>query len=204
MHVVTGTRPSELGDDNALAGIGLAQFVVDDHGLVDCLRLRESLPVGKNVRGNIVDSGNKFWMLDPDVPDFTGGHRNVRRALYALDHLNQIADFLLIAIDRLIANDDTVAVAVTLRKLYHRTDFALVAILIFVDPGARGDAESGLGRDARHELDSAGRRVRTNCTGVGCEKFQVGTNLRRLRGCAVRMLGAFERRVGNTRELPFK
>src|SRR5262245_41218351 len=111
MHIVAGTRPAELGDDNSLTGIGLTQLVIDDDGLVDSPRLREAFPVRKNMRGNVVDGGNKFGMLDPDVPDFAGGDRNVRRALYALDHLNQVTDFLLIAVDRLVADDDTVDIA---------------------------------------------------------------------------------------------
>jgi hypothetical protein len=106
MHIVAGARPAELGDDDPLAGIRLAQLVVDDDGLIDRLRLREAFPVRKNVRGDIVDGGNEFGVLDPDVPDFTGGDRNVRRALHALNHLNQIADFLFVAIDRFVADND--------------------------------------------------------------------------------------------------
>jgi len=48
------------------------------------------------------------------MPDFAGGDRNAGRALHALDHLNQVADLLLIAVDRLVADDDTVDVTVTL------------------------------------------------------------------------------------------
>ena len=113
-HVVARARPAELGDDDPLAGVSLAQLVVDDNGLIDGLRLREAFPIRKNVRGNIVDGRNELGVLDPDVPDFAGGDRNVRRALHALDHLNQVADFLLVAVDRLVADDDAVDVAVAL------------------------------------------------------------------------------------------
>ena len=110
----------------------------------------------------IVDGGNEFGMVDPDVPDFAGGDRNVGRALHALDHLNQVADFLLVAVDRLVADDDAVDVAVTLCEIDHRADFTLVAILIFVDPGADCNAQPEFGGDARHQFDAAGRRVGTD------------------------------------------
>ena len=157
------------------------------------------------MRGNEVDGGNKLGMLDPDVPDFAGGDRNVGRALHALDHLNQVADFLLIAVDRLVADDDTVDVAVTLCEIDHRADFTLVAILIFVDPGAGCNAQPEFRSDARHEFDTAGRRVGADRARVGREKLEIGTDLRGLRrGAGIRMRGAIEWRVGNARELPFE
>ena len=84
--IVASARPAELGDDDALAGICLAKLVVNHDGLIDSLRFRESFPVGKNVRGDIIDGGNKLGMLDPHVPDFARRHRNVGRALDALNH----------------------------------------------------------------------------------------------------------------------
>ena len=77
LHIVAGAWPAELGDDDALAGIGLAKFVIDQHGLIDSLRLRESFPIGQYVRGDVVDRRNKLGMLDPYVPDFACCHRNV-------------------------------------------------------------------------------------------------------------------------------
>ena len=174
-------------------------------GLIDSLRLREAFPIRKDVRGNIVDGRNKFGMLDPDVPDFAGGDRNVRRALHALDHLNQVADFLLVAVDRLVADDDAVDVAVALCEIDHRADFALVAILIFVDPCAGRNAQPEFRRYARHEFDAAGRRICADRARVGREQLEIGANLRGLRRAAgIRMRGAFERRVGNARELAFE
>ena len=55
LEVIAGARPAELGDDDALAGIGLAQLVVDDDGLVDGLAGGEAFPVGQDVRGDVVD-----------------------------------------------------------------------------------------------------------------------------------------------------
>ncbi len=157
------------------------------------------------MRGNIVDGGNEFGVLNPDVPDFAGGDRNVGRALHALDHLNQVADFLLIAIDGLVAHDDAVDVAVTPREIDHRADFTLVAIPIFVDPCAGCNTQPEFRSYARHEFDTAGRRVSTDGSRVGREKLEVGTDLRGLRrGAGVRMRGAFEWRVGNACELPFE
>ena len=42
MEIVAGARPAELGDDDALSGVGAAQLVVELDGLVD--RLRTSKP----------------------------------------------------------------------------------------------------------------------------------------------------------------
>ena len=77
LKIVAGARPAELGDHDALAGICLAKLVVDHDGLIDRLRFRDAFPVGKNVRGDVVDRGDKLGMLDPHVPDFARRHRNV-------------------------------------------------------------------------------------------------------------------------------
>ena len=160
LQIVAGARPAELGDHDALAGIGLAQLVVDHDRLIDRLRLGEAFPVGQDVRGDEVDRRDQLGMLDPDVPDFAGGDRHVGRALDALDHLDQVADLLLAAVDGFVADDDAVDVAVALGEIDRRADFALVALLILVDPGADRDPQAELGGDAGHELDAAGRANR--------------------------------------------
>ena len=92
------------------------------------------------MRGDVVDCRDQLGMLDPDVPDFAGGDRHVGRALDPLDHRDQVADLLLAAVDGFVADDDAVDVAVALGEFDHRADFALVALLVLVDPGADRDA----------------------------------------------------------------
>src|SRR6516165_1959887 len=89
LHIVTSARPAEFGNDDALAGIGLPKFVVNQYSLIDRLRLRKTLPVGQYVSGDIVDSRDKLGMLDPYVPDFACRHRHIGRALHALNHLDE-------------------------------------------------------------------------------------------------------------------
>ena len=76
--VVARARPAELGDHDALAGIGLAQPVVDRDRLIDRGLLGDAFPVGQHVRGDEVDRGGELGMLDPGVPDFAGGDRQRR------------------------------------------------------------------------------------------------------------------------------
>src|SRR6185312_8856098 len=55
VHVVAGAWPSELGDHDAFARIGLAELVVNQNGLVNDLSLGETLPIRQNMRSDIVD-----------------------------------------------------------------------------------------------------------------------------------------------------
>ena len=157
LEIVAGARPAELGDDDSLAGIGAAQLVIDDDGLIDRLRFGEAFPIGQDMRGDVIDRRHQFGMLDPDVPDFAGGHRDADRALDALDHRNQIGNFLFAAVDRFVADEDAVDVAVPLRQFDHRTHFAFVAFLVLVDPGADGGAQTEFGGDAGYQFDAGGR-----------------------------------------------
>src|SRR5262245_28596515 len=116
-------------------------------------------------------------MFDPYVPDFAGRHWNVGRALHALNHLDQVADLLLVAEDRLVADNDAVDVAVALRQVDHRADFSLVAILVLVDPRTGGDPQSEFGCDARHQLNATSRRVGTDRASQRSQQLEVGSNL---------------------------
>ena len=81
------------------------------------------------------------------------------RALDVLDHRDQVGDRLLAAVDRFVADDDAVDVAVALGEFDHRADFALVALLVLVDPGADGDPQAEFLRRCRAP---ARRRRSTN------------------------------------------
>ena len=141
-------------------------------------------------------------MFDPDVPDFARRHRNVGRALHALNHLDEVADLLLVAEDCLVADDDTVDVAVTLRQIDDRADFTLVAIFVFVDPCAGGDPKPEFRRDARHELHATSRGIGTDRAGQRSQKLEVGTNLcSASKRAGVRMRRTFEGRIGNAGQL---
>src|ERR1700687_1791424 len=104
-------------------------------------------------------------MFDPDVPDFTGGHRHAGGALDPLNHLHQVADLLLAAVNGFVADDDAVDVAMALGEIDHRGDFAFVAVFIFVDPGADRDAEPGFGGEAGHQFYAAGGRISADGAG---------------------------------------
>ena len=156
-QIIAGARPAELGDDDALAGIGAAQLVINDDGLIDRLGFRETFPIRQDMRGDVIDRRHQFRMFDPDVPDFAGGHRHVDRALDALDHRNEVGNLLLATVDRFVADEDAVDVAVTLRQFDHRTHFAFVALLILVDPGADRRAQAEFRGNAWDQFDAGCR-----------------------------------------------
>ena len=117
------------------------------------------------MRGDEIDGGGERRLVTrrlveivaPDVPDLAGGDGHVDRFLHPLDQFDQVFDLLFTAIDRLVADDDAVDVAVALRKVDGGVDLALVAVGILVDPGADGDLQPELGRDRRNQFDAAGR-----------------------------------------------
>ncbi len=169
-QIIAGARPAEFGDHDALAGKGIAQFLVDDERLVHRLLVGKAFPVGKNVRGDEIDGGGEFRVLEPDIPDFACGHGNIDRSLDALDQLDQILDLLLAAVDGLVADDNAVDVAVALGEIDRRQHLAFVAVDILVDPGADRDLE----------FDAAGRgvkpdrpRQRRQCLEVGADFFGI-------------------------------
>ena len=196
MEIVAGARPTELGDDDALAGVGAAQLVVELDGLVDRPRDIEALPVGQDVRGNEVDGRGELRMVDPDCPDFTRSNRHWARPLHALDELHEVGHAHLRPQCRLVTDDDRVDVVVTAREVESGADFPLVALLVLVDPRADRDLEAEFRGDRRDQFGAAGRRIGADGTGVGRNRPQVSADL--LDGGAITIVGmlrGYERRV---------
>src|SRR4029077_16132550 len=95
--------------------------------------------------------------------------------------------------DGFVADDDSVDVTVAFGEIDHRMDFAVVTILILVDPGAGRDTQSEFGRDAGHEFSPAGRRIRTNGARERRQHLEIGANLRNARpGSGIRMRRTFK------------
>jgi hypothetical protein len=88
------------------------------------------------VRRDEIDRGRKLRMINPGVPDFAGRNWNRSLALDALDHLDQVVDFLLAAENRFIADHDAVDVSPAAGEIDYRAELALVAARVLVDPGA--------------------------------------------------------------------
>ena len=55
VEIVACARPAELGDDDALARMHLAQLVVELEGVVDRMGVIKTLPVGQDMRGDEID-----------------------------------------------------------------------------------------------------------------------------------------------------
>ena len=141
-------------------------------------------------------------MVDPDRPDFASGYRHRALPLHLLDELDQVVDAHLGAQRGFIADDDGVDVAVVTGQLQRRADFAFVALLVLVDPGADRDLETKFGGDRRHELGAAGRRIGPDGAGIGRDSLQIGTDL--FGGGALTSIGVRrirERGVGHAHEL---
>src|SRR4029077_10658172 len=81
-------------------------------------------------------------------------------------------------------------------------DFALVALLVLVDPDADRDLQAELGGDPGHKLDAAGRRIGAHGARIKTEQFEIGAYLR-FGGTipGVGMLRARVRRIGDTGQL---
>ena len=196
-HVVARARPAEFGDHDALAGMRLAQLVVDVDGQPDDLAGGEAVPIMQDVGGDEIDRGGQLRMVDPHRPDFTRRHRHRAQALNPLDDLAEFVDGLFRAQRGLVADHDRVDVAVATGERDRRLDLELVARLVLVDPDAERDLQPELGGDWRHEFEAAGRRVGADGVRIGTDELEIGADLLRRRPVAtVGMLGARERRVG--------
>ncbi len=197
-QIVALARPAELGDHDALAGEQVAQQVVAVDGLVDRLVRAEVFPIGQHVRCDEIDVGAEVGIVAPDVPDLAGGDGHADRALHLLDHLDEVFDLLLAAVDHLVADHDADDVAVLAGELDGGLDLALVAILVLVDPGADGDLEAELGRDRRHQFHAARGRIEADRARHRRQRLHVGADFFDGRNVVDVGVGrALERRVGD-------
>src|SRR5262249_11593208 len=68
-------RPAKLGDDDTLAGIGLAEPLVDPYRVVHGGGAWDSFPKRADVHCEIIDGRGKLRMFEPDGPHFGGADR---------------------------------------------------------------------------------------------------------------------------------
>src|SRR5262249_26053259 len=200
-QVISGARPAELRDHDALSRKGVAQQTVEIDRLIDCLVGGKILPVGQHVGRYEIDVAGQLRIVAPDVPDLAGRDRHVDRFFDPLDQLDEIVDLLLAAVDGFVSDNDADDVAVLAGERDRGVYLALVAVVVFVDPGADRHLESELGGDRRHELDTACRRVQADRSRNGRELFHIGANL--LRGRYIIDVGmgrALEWCVGDARQ----
>ncbi len=203
LQVVSGARPPEFGNDDALARKYGAQLVIDEDRLIDRLFLGKAFPVGQDVRRNEIDGRRQLGMLDPDVPDFSSGDRYLDFMLRVLDQLDELVDRALAAVDGLVADDEPVDIAVLAGELDGRAHLSRVAVLVPVDPGPDGDLQVELVGDRRHELDAGGRGIGADRLGIGCDGLEIRANLLGSRALApVGVLGIRKRSVRNAGERP--
>ena len=137
-------------------------------------------------------------MIEPDGPDFARRHRHRARLLGLLDKLMSCG--IVSSPRKIVSLPTTTALTLLLwrARSIAEPDFALVARLILVDPGADRDAQAELGRNRRHKLRAAGRRISADRLGEGGNRLQVGADLRGGRAVgAVGMIGV--RQTGSTR-----
>ena len=203
MEVIAGTGPAEFGDDDPLAGMHLAQPVVELDGVVDRARGVEAFPVGQDMRGDKVDRRGKLGVIDPDRPNFTCSYRDRARSFHLLDELHKGRHGHFGAQRGLVADDDGVDIAVVPGEVEGRANFPLIAGLVLVDPGADRDFKAEFGGDWGHKFGAAGCRIGPDSAGVGGDGPQVGADLLSRRARApVGVRGVGERRIGNAGELP--
>ncbi len=203
MEIVTGARPTELRNDDPLAGMHLAKPVVELDRVVDRARSIEAFPIGQDMRGDEVDRRGELRMIDPNRPDFTCSYRDRARSLHLLDELDQPRHGHFGAQRRFVADHDGVDIAVVPGEIERRANFPLVAGLVLVDPGADGDLEAEFRGDRRDEFSAAGCRIGADGAGVRRYGAQIGPDLFSGRtSAAVRMRGIGEWRIGNAGKLP--
>ena len=100
--------------------------------------------------GEVIDGRNELGMLKPDVPHLGRGdwHRNL--AFHPLDLGDQILNARPamehgVAIERFVADDDAVDVAMVFAELDRGLDLSLVLLFAIIDPGAEGHMQSEFG-----------------------------------------------------------
>ncbi len=151
-QVVAGAGPAEFGDHDPLARELIAQKLIKIDRLIDSLFAGEIFPIGQDVRGDEIDGVTELRIVTPDVPDFAGRDRDVDRFPDPLDQLDQVVDLLVAAVDGFVADNDADDVAVALGEIDRGIDFALVVLVLLVDPRAHHDFEPEFGRDRRHQF----------------------------------------------------
>ena len=107
---------------------------------------------------------------------------------------------LVTAIDGFVADDDAVDVSVVLGEIDRGLDFALVAVVVLVDPDADGDLQAELGGNGRHQFIAFGRGVEADRSRQGGELLQIGANLLGVGDAVGDRVTRFKRRIGRARQ----
>ncbi len=142
------------------------------------------------MRGDIVDGGNQLRMVEPDVPGFTRGDRDIGLLLHLADDVDQLGRGLFRAQDRLVADHHADDIGILARGIDRIGDLVRVAGLVLVDPGADRDLQALLGRDLRHQLQPAGGGIGAHGARIGRDRLDVGADLRLGGGLALVRIGA--------------
>ena len=197
-QVIARARPTEFRDHDPLAGKLVAQQLEHGNRLIHRLLVGEVFPVWQDVGGDEIDGISQIRKIAPDIPDFASRDGDVDRLLDPLDEFNQVFDFLVAAVDRLVADHHPDDVAVAPCQIDRRIDLALVALGILVDPGADRHLEAEFGRDRRNQFDATGGGIEADRARNRRQLPQIVANLLNRRDVIdVRMRGSFKRRIGH-------
>ena len=189
-HLLAGTRPAHLGDDNRLVGIELAQLGVALQRVLDGHLDRHAFPVGQQLHGDEIDSLDQLGMLVPDVPGLRRGdaHRGVH--LHLTDEIDHLRHGHFGAQQRLVADNDAGHVAVLPDDADQIGDLALVARLVAADPGAGHDAQAEFAGHRRDAVMAVAGGVGADARGLLRDQFQVAADFLRRRALGQRPLVA--------------
>ena len=182
--------------------------------MIDGSGAGHALPERQDVHGEIIDLRGELGMLEPDIVDLGGRHRDRGAALHPLNLGDEVLDrgvgveirarqrmAGLLTEDRLVADDDAVDVAVVLGEGDSALDLLLVLLFPIVEPDALSKPQA-VGRcQWRHLLHAVGRAIGPDVLRIGRDRREVGLDL--LLGDDSRFVNIrIDRGEGNAREHP--
>ena len=192
--------PADLGDDDVLVRIGLAELADLVLEIVERRFARLLVPVGQDVHGEIIDFLGQFRVIQPDVPRLGGADRHLDVTLDVPDLANElsraggmrIAQILLAvpAQDVLVADQHALDARVLVGHANQRArllgvDLARLAaelqlgLVRAVDPRAGDQLQSEPGGDLRHVFTAVGGAISADRADLAGQHREVALDLLR-------------------------
>ena len=191
-------RPADLANHDLLARVRARHFVVALEGIFDRLVHRQTLVIGQQVDGDVVDVLGELGIAQPDVPGLGGRYRLADRLTDAVEVADHLVDGQVAAQDHFVADHHPFDVTHAAGDVDQGLDLALVGVGAGVEPGAGGDKHVAFAREIE-QIRHVGDAVGAQAVGAAPEQVEVGGEFRtRGIGALERTLVALETVVGKT------
>ena len=170
-------RPAHLGQQHALLRELRAHLLGAVDGALDRVFRGFLLPVHQHVRRDHLHVIGEFRVLHPDVPGLGRGDAHLHRVAHAVDVFRQLRERDVAAVQRLVADDHQVDVALAVGDVDRAVDLVFVGHEVVAEPHAQRHVHPELLRDPRDLAQAVAHRVGAQAGRLLAQQLDVGRDL---------------------------